>query len=254
MVFQLFFFPFIITHFDLRCFVLLVRLQKRNTTKQLNCIQRQSNCSQRVQFTMQTEVWPICDLKVSDRHWKMGYRLSNQIHRILRGIIVVPLPKCHWGNSRKPWPTLNLWPNWDPTTKMLNWNSPNVINWWRSKHSKKPYRTMCRKKRWPKCIPIWNRLVSDNKIREVRVQSLSTWLTFERFNLGTAIEDDYVGPQLEDGKVTLKFMEELMEFYKDQKKLHRKFAYKVSALLKTCSKNEITKSLIACSSLSWLSH
>lgn len=42
------------------------------------------------------------------------------------------------------------------------------------------------------------------------------------------IEDDYVGPQLEDGKVTLKFMEELMEFYKDQKKLHRKFAYKVS--------------------------
>lgn len=43
----------------------------------------------------------------------------------------------------------------------------------------------------------------------------------------TAIEDDYVGPQLEDGKVTLKFMEELMEFYKDQKKLHRKFAYKV---------------------------
>lgn len=43
-----------------------------------------------------------------------------------------------------------------------------------------------------------------------------------------AIEDDYVGPQLEDGKVTLKFMEDLMEFYKDQKKLHRKFAYKVS--------------------------
>lgn len=41
------------------------------------------------------------------------------------------------------------------------------------------------------------------------------------------IEDEYVGPQLEDGKVTLKFMEELMEFYKDQKKLHRKFAYKV---------------------------
>lgn len=42
-----------------------------------------------------------------------------------------------------------------------------------------------------------------------------------------AIEDDYTGPQLEDGKVTLKFMKDLMEFYKDQKKLHRKFAYKV---------------------------
>lgn len=43
-----------------------------------------------------------------------------------------------------------------------------------------------------------------------------------------AIEDDYTGPQLEDGKVTLNFMKDLMEFYKDQKKLHRKFAYKVS--------------------------
>ncbi|XP_046401818.1 serine/threonine-protein phosphatase 5 [Ischnura elegans] len=42
-----------------------------------------------------------------------------------------------------------------------------------------------------------------------------------------AIEDDYVGPVLEDGKVTLNFMEELMECYKNQKKLHRKYAYKI---------------------------
>ncbi|EDX13572.1 serine/threonine-protein phosphatase 5 [Drosophila simulans] len=41
------------------------------------------------------------------------------------------------------------------------------------------------------------------------------------------IEDDYKGPQLEDGKVTLKFMMELMEHYKAQKRLHRKFAYKI---------------------------
>lgn len=44
-----------------------------------------------------------------------------------------------------------------------------------------------------------------------------------------AIEDDYKGPQLEDGKVTLKFMKDLMEHYKAQKRLHRKFAYKVSS-------------------------
>lgn len=31
-----------------------------------------------------------------------------------------------------------------------------------------------------------------------------------------------------DGKVTLQFMLDLMENYKQQKKLHRKFAYKVS--------------------------
>lgn len=42
------------------------------------------------------------------------------------------------------------------------------------------------------------------------------------------IEDEYVGPKLEDGKVTVKFMKELMEWFKDQKKLHRKCAYQVS--------------------------
>uniref|UniRef100_A0A6Q2XJ05 Serine/threonine-protein phosphatase n=1 Tax=Esox lucius TaxID=8010 RepID=A0A6Q2XJ05_ESOLU len=39
------------------------------------------------------------------------------------------------------------------------------------------------------------------------------------------IEDDYSGPKLEDGKVTMKFMKEMMDWFKDQKKLHRKCAY-----------------------------
>lgn len=42
-----------------------------------------------------------------------------------------------------------------------------------------------------------------------------------------AIEDEYSGPQLQDGKVTSDFMVELMKFYKDQKKLHRKYVYQV---------------------------
>jgi len=50
------------------------------------------------------------------------------------------------------------------------------------------------------------------------------------YSLPPAIEDDYSGPKLEDGKVTLKFMKELMDWFKDQKKLHRKFAYQVNAL------------------------
>nr|AHF45878.1 protein phosphatase 5 [Epicauta chinensis] len=41
------------------------------------------------------------------------------------------------------------------------------------------------------------------------------------------IENEYNGPELEDGKVTLKFMKELMELYKNQGKLHRKYAYKI---------------------------
>ncbi|KPP62546.1 hypothetical protein Z043_119264 [Scleropages formosus] len=48
----------------------------------------------------------------------------------------------------------------------------------------------------------------------------------------TVIEDDYTGPKLEDGKVTLKFMKELMAWFKDQKKLHRKCAYQILVQVK----------------------
>lgn len=51
------------------------------------------------------------------------------------------------------------------------------------------------------------------------------------------IEDAYQGPKLEDGKVTLDFMKQLMAYFKDGKKLHRKYAYQilidVKALLQT---------------------
>jgi len=43
-----------------------------------------------------------------------------------------------------------------------------------------------------------------------------------------AIEDDYSGPKFDEDKVTLEFMKELMECYKNQGKLHRKYAYKVN--------------------------
>lgn len=48
--------------------------------------------------------------------------------------------------------------------------------------------------------------------------------------LSPAIEDEYSGPKLDNGKVTLAFMKELMQWYKDQKKLHRKCAYQVTSL------------------------
>ena len=43
----------------------------------------------------------------------------------------------------------------------------------------------------------------------------------------SGIEDNYDGPALEDGKVTAQFMIDLMEHFKAQKKLHKKYAYKV---------------------------
>ena len=41
------------------------------------------------------------------------------------------------------------------------------------------------------------------------------------------MESDYSGPTLENGKVTLGFMKDVMAAYKEQKKLHKKYAYQV---------------------------
>ncbi|MBN3319132.1 PPP5 phosphatase, partial [Atractosteus spatula] len=46
------------------------------------------------------------------------------------------------------------------------------------------------------------------------------------------IEDEYTGPKLEDGKVTLQFMKEMMAWFKEQKKLHRKCAYQILVQVK----------------------
>uniref|UniRef100_A0A8C8DRH2 Serine/threonine-protein phosphatase n=1 Tax=Oryzias sinensis TaxID=183150 RepID=A0A8C8DRH2_9TELE len=46
------------------------------------------------------------------------------------------------------------------------------------------------------------------------------------------IEDDYAGPKLEDGKVTVSFMTDMMEWFKEQKKLHRKCAYQILVQVK----------------------
>lgn len=42
-----------------------------------------------------------------------------------------------------------------------------------------------------------------------------------------AVESSYSGPVLEDGQITKEFVEEMLECFKDQKKIHRKFAYQV---------------------------
>nr|CAG4650049.1 EOG090X03S1 [Sida crystallina] len=54
-------------------------------------------------------------------------------------------------------------------------------------------------------------------------------LVSESINIDAiSIEDSYNGPHLDpSGKVTLKFVEELMQTFKEQKKLHRKYALKI---------------------------
>ena len=47
-------------------------------------------------------------------------------------------------------------------------------------------------------------------------------------NIFTAIETDYDGPCLEENKITKKFVDELLPYLKDQKRLHKKYAYQVN--------------------------
>lgn len=49
----------------------------------------------------------------------------------------------------------------------------------------------------------------------------------------SAIEDDYRGPQLTDGKVTMEFMTQLMQLYREQGKLHKKLAYQILIQIRT---------------------
>ena len=43
----------------------------------------------------------------------------------------------------------------------------------------------------------------------------------------TAVEYSYQGPRL-DGDITAEFMQDLLQWFKEEKKLHKKYAYKVS--------------------------
>ena len=42
------------------------------------------------------------------------------------------------------------------------------------------------------------------------------------------VEDDYNGPRLSPEGITKEFVEDLIERFKDQKKIHKKYAYKVA--------------------------
>ena len=46
----------------------------------------------------------------------------------------------------------------------------------------------------------------------------------------TEVEEKYAGPRL-DGEITAEFMSELLQYLKDQKRLHKKYAFKVHTQL-----------------------
>lgn len=81
------------------------------------------------------------------------------------------------------------------------------------------------KTKYSECSKIVKRLAFEKAIAVDKVEKTLAELFRDLESI--AIEDDYAGPQLEDGRVTVKFMEDLLDWYRDQKKLHRKFAYRI---------------------------
>jgi hypothetical protein len=53
-----------------------------------------------------------------------------------------------------------------------------------------------------------------------------------------AVENEYDGPHLDaDGRITKEFMFELLPYFENQKKLHKKYAYQVMVFIVRLEKN-----------------
>lgn len=82
------------------------------------------------------------------------------------------------------------------------------------------------KKKFQECNKIVKKIAFEKAIAVERPEK--TLAEMYQSLESISIEDDYNGPKLEnDTTVSLEFMKELMQWYKDQKKLHKKYAYKV---------------------------
>ncbi|KAG8195712.1 hypothetical protein JTE90_002975 [Oedothorax gibbosus] len=80
------------------------------------------------------------------------------------------------------------------------------------------------KTKFLECSKIVKRIAFENAISvEETKKSVADSLNLETMT----IEDDYSGPKLEDGKVTLEFMKSLIDTFREGGKLHRKYAYQM---------------------------
>ena len=82
------------------------------------------------------------------------------------------------------------------------------------------------KARYNECDKVVKRIAFERAIASDETKSIAEQVNIEAMS----IEDEYSGPKLEDGQVTETFVKELMTTFKEQKSLHKKYAYKVCAL------------------------
>ncbi|XP_025423474.1 serine/threonine-protein phosphatase 5 [Sipha flava] len=78
-------------------------------------------------------------------------------------------------------------------------------------------------RKYTECNKMVKRLAFEKAISVEDSKSVSEQIDIESMS----IEDDYNGPCLENDKVTLDFMKELIKTYREQGKLHKKYAYKI---------------------------
>ncbi|CAH0746971.1 unnamed protein product [Bemisia tabaci] len=92
------------------------------------------------------------------------------------------------------------------------------------------------KMKYNECNKIVKKLMFEKAIAVNDTRSIADSINFESMT----IEDDYSGPALDNGKVTKTFMEELLRTYKDQKKLHKKYAYSILLQVKSLFEKQPT--------------
>lgn len=82
------------------------------------------------------------------------------------------------------------------------------------------------KMKFSECTKVVNKLAFERAIANDTPEKRLSEKYGQLFS-SIVVETEYTGPRLDDGKVTLKFMLDLMEWYKDQKVLHKQYAYKI---------------------------
>lgn len=79
------------------------------------------------------------------------------------------------------------------------------------------------KRKFTECSKLVKKMAFERAIAVEDARSPFEQISYDSIN----VEDDDATPHLEDGKVTLKFVKELMYAYKNEQKLHKKYAYKI---------------------------
>ncbi|CAI8006991.1 Serine/threonine-protein phosphatase 5 [Geodia barretti] len=91
-----------------------------------------------------------------------------------------------------------------------------------------------------------NKIVHQQAFAKAIAVESSKKSVAESINLDTmVVEETYEGPRWEEGEMAVEFMTGLLDWLKDEKKLHRKYAYKI--LLRSKEIFEVQPSLVAVS-------